>query len=77
MLVSVDTIYVDSLFALNLAADYLMLLCGARISGAVIRRGRLLIAAVVGAAVYKEKLTVKSTVGILLGVVSMIVIKAL
>lgn len=50
MLVSVDTIYVDSLFALNLAADYLMLLCGARISGAVIRRGRLFIAAVVGAA---------------------------
>lgn len=42
-----------------------------------INGGATVIAAVVGAAVYKEKLTVKSTVGILLGVVSMIVIKAL
>lgn len=50
MLVCVDTIYVDSLFALNLIADYLLLLVGARVSGAVIRRWRIAIAAVVGAA---------------------------
>ncbi len=50
MLVCVDTIYVDSLFALNLIADYLLLIVGARVAGAVIRRWRIAIAAVVGAA---------------------------
>lgn len=50
MLVCVDTIYVDSLFALNLIADYLLLLVGARVSGAVLRRARIAAAAVVGAA---------------------------
>ena len=50
MLVCVDTIYVDSLFALNLIADYLLLLVGARVSGAVIHRLRIAAAAVVGAA---------------------------
>lgn len=50
MLVCVDTIYVDSLFALNLIADYLLLLLGARVSGAVIHRLRIAAAAVVGAA---------------------------
>ena len=46
MLVCVDTIYVDSLFALNLIADYLLLLVGARVSGAVIHRLRIAAAAV-------------------------------
>ena len=35
MLVCVDTIYADSLLALNLAADYLLLLAAGRISGTV------------------------------------------
>lgn len=50
MLVCVDTIYADSLLALNLAADYLLLLAAGRISGAVLRRRRILLASVAGAA---------------------------
>ena len=50
MLVCVDTIYVDSLFALNLIADYLLLIVSARAASAVIRRWRCVLAAVLGAA---------------------------
>ena len=50
MLVCVDTIYVDSLFALNLIADYLLLLTGARVSGAVLHRWRIALASALGAA---------------------------
>lgn len=49
MLVCVDTIYVDSLLFLNLAADYLLLLASGRAAGAVLHRRRILIAAVLGA----------------------------
>ncbi len=49
MLVCVDTIYADSLLALNLTADYLLLLAAGRVSGAVLRRGRILLAALLGA----------------------------
>ena len=43
-------IYIDLLFFLNLTADYLLLLAGARLAGAVLRRGRFLLGAAVGAA---------------------------
>ena len=42
-------IYVDTLFFLNLSADYLLLLLTARIAGMYVRRRRLLAGAVVGA----------------------------
>lgn len=41
-------VYVDSVFLLNAMADYLLLLCTARLSGAAIRRRRLLLAAALG-----------------------------
>ena len=50
MLVYVDTIYADSFFAINLIADYLLLLASARVSGAVLHRWRIFFAAVLGAA---------------------------
>ena len=50
MLVCVDTIYLDSLAALNLTADYLLLLASGRVAGAVLHRGRILLAAALGAA---------------------------
>ena len=43
-------IYADEAFALNGAVNYLLLLCGARLAGAGIRRGRLILAAGLGAA---------------------------
>ncbi len=45
---SVETIYLDSLFALNAIIDYFLLLCSAKAAGAVIRRLRLALAAVLG-----------------------------
>lgn len=45
---SVETIYLDSLFALNAIIDYLLLLCSARAAGAVLHRRRLALAAVLG-----------------------------
>ncbi len=45
---SVETIYLDSLFALNAVIDYFLLLCTARLSGAVLHRWRLGLAAVLG-----------------------------
>lgn len=42
-----------------------------------INGGSTIIGAIVAAAVFKEKLTVKSVVGILLGIISLVVIKAL
>lgn len=47
---SVETIYLDSLFALNAVIDYFLLLCSARAAGAVLRRWRLALAAVLGGA---------------------------
>lgn len=47
---SMDVIYVDSLFVLNLIIDYLLCLCSARVCGAYLRRGRYLLAALFGAA---------------------------
>lgn len=43
------TIYIDSLFLLNLAADYLLCLVSARLCGLILRRRRYLAAAFVGA----------------------------
>ena len=50
MLVCVDTIYADSLFALNFIADWALLLAAGRLSGAVLRRWRIALAAALGAA---------------------------
>ena len=44
-----EIIYVDSLFFLNLAADYLLLLAAAAIAGLRFRRGAYLLAALLGA----------------------------
>ena len=41
-------VYVDLAFAVNAVIDYLLLVCSARLSGAAIRRGRLLLAAALG-----------------------------
>ena len=43
-------IYADSLFALNMAIDYFLLLCSAKISGAELRRWRFAAAAALGGA---------------------------
>lgn len=45
---SVETIYLDSLFALNAVIDYFLLLCSARAAGVVLHRWRLGLAAVLG-----------------------------
>lgn len=45
---SVETIYLDSLFALNAMIDYFLLLCAARVTGAVLHRLRIALAAVLG-----------------------------
>ncbi len=42
-------IYIDRVFVLNLAVDYLLLLCTARLAGVPLRRWRLLLCAVLGA----------------------------
>ena len=44
-----DIIYADSLIALNLAADYLLLLAAGRVAGAALHRGRIFLAALLGA----------------------------
>ena len=41
-------VYVDSVFLLNGAMDYLLLLCTARLAGLRLRRGRYALAAVLG-----------------------------
>lgn len=50
MLVCMETIYIDSLFILNLAIDYLLLLVTGRICSAHLRRGFIALGAAVGAA---------------------------
>lgn len=47
---AVTVVYVDSVFLLNGAMDYLLLLCAARLAGLRLRRGRYLLAAVLGGA---------------------------
>lgn len=47
---AMDIVYVDELFALNLLLDYLLLLSGARLRGAALRRGRFALAAALGGA---------------------------
>lgn len=47
---SMETIYVDSLFTLNLIIDYFLLLCSAKVCGVPLRRVRYIIAAALGAA---------------------------
>ena len=47
---SMETIYADSLFALNFIIDYFLLLCSAKVAGSVIRRGRLALSAALGGA---------------------------
>lgn len=42
-------IYIDLVFLLNLTANYLLLLAGGRMAGAVLRRGRLALGAAAGA----------------------------
>lgn len=44
-----EVIYIDSLFALNFLIDYCMVLASARVCGVVLRRGRYLAAALLGA----------------------------
>ena len=43
-------VYVDSVFLLNGAMDYLLLLCTARLAGLRLQRGRYALAAVLGGA---------------------------
>ncbi len=43
-------IYIDRVFVLNLAVDYLLLLCTAQLAGVPLRRRRFLLCAVLGAA---------------------------
>jgi stage II sporulation protein GA (sporulation sigma-E factor processing peptidase) len=45
-----ETIYVDSLFALNMIIDYFLLLCSAKVCGLPLRRGRYVLASAFGAA---------------------------
>ncbi|NCB51990.1 MAG: sigma-E processing peptidase SpoIIGA [Clostridia bacterium] len=45
-----ETIYVDSLFALNMIIDYFLLLCSAKVCGVPFRRTRYVLAAALGAA---------------------------
>ena len=45
-----NVIYADSLFTLSLVTDYLLLLATARFCSLVLRRGRYLLAALLGAA---------------------------
>lgn len=44
-----ETLYIDSLFILNLVINYLLLLISGRVCGLVLRRGRYFFAAVLGA----------------------------
>ena len=44
------TVYLDELFLLNVVVDYLLLLAAGRLAGEVLRRGRLALGAVLGAA---------------------------
>ena len=44
-----DTIYIDELFILNLITDYLIVLASARVCGAVLKRRRYWLAALLGA----------------------------
>ncbi|WP_130871238.1 sigma-E processing peptidase SpoIIGA [Intestinimonas massiliensis (ex Afouda et al. 2020)] len=44
------TVYLDELFLLNLVVDYLLLLAAGRLVGEVLRRGRLALGALLGAA---------------------------
>lgn len=45
-----EVIYLDSLFFLNLIADYFLLLCAGKLSGVVLRRWRYFLGALVGGA---------------------------
>jgi len=44
-----QVVYIDSLFAVNFAVNYLLLLSAARFSGAPMRRGRIAVGAGLGA----------------------------
>lgn len=46
---SMDIIYIDRLFFLNLILDYLLLLCSARVCGVRLRRGRYILGGIFGA----------------------------
>lgn len=41
-------VYIDMVFALNFMANYLLLLCGGRLSGAILRRGRIALGGALG-----------------------------
>ena len=45
---SMNIIYLDTLFFVNFVCDYILLLCTARVGGAIIHRWRLIIASVLG-----------------------------
>jgi len=73
-------IYIDSVFVLNTVMDYLLFLITARVSGIVLKRGRYLLAAVLGGAyaamvflpglAFLAETPVKLSVGILLALVA-------
>lgn len=46
---NMTTVYVDRVFVLNLVTDYLLLLATARLAGIPLRRGRLMLSALLGA----------------------------
>lgn len=47
---SMETVYIDRLFLLNLLVDYFLLLCSGKVCGVPLRRGRYAAAAALGAA---------------------------
>lgn len=49
MIIRMETVYVDSYFALNMVIDYLLLLCSGRAAGAELRRLRIALGALIGA----------------------------
>lgn len=77
---SMDVIYVDSLFILNLIIDYLLCLSAARVCGVYLRRWRYLLASVLGAAysvavflpgcAFLQSPAIKLAAGILMGLVA-------
>lgn len=77
---SMDVIYVDSLFALNLIIDYLLCLSAARVCGVYLRRWRYLWASILGAAysvaiflpgcTFLHSPAIKLAAGVLMGLVA-------
>ena len=60
------TVYIDAVFVLNLAVNYLLLRAAATLGGASLQRGRLLLGALIGLQVAGLPLSVYAQLGIVL-----------